>query len=68
MVTLYPRDRASKYQWTNPIGLGIKIPMNDPHRFGYQNTNEPPPLVWVLEYQWTTPIGLGIKIPMNDPH
>ena len=48
--------------------LGIGVPMNNPHWFGYQNTNEQPPLVWVSEYQWITPIGLGIRIPMNDPH
>ena len=62
MVTLYPRDWASstneepllvwvsEYQWTTPIGLGIKIPtsiglgvrvpMNNHHSFGYQSTNE----------------------------
>ena len=37
--------------------LSIRIPMNNPHWFGYQSTNERSPLVWVLEYQWTTPIG-----------
>ena len=92
MVTLYPCDWASKYQWITPIswvseyqlitpiGLGIRIPMNNPHWFGYQSTNEQPPLVWVSKYQWITPIGwvsefqwiapigLGIKIPMNNPH
>ena len=71
---------VSEYQWTTPIVLGIRVPMNDPHWFGYQNTNEwtplagyqntneQPPLVWVSEYQRTTLIGLGIRIPMNDPH
>ena len=63
---------VSEYQWTTPIGLGVRVPMNNPQWFGYQNgyqnTNEQPPLVWVSEYQWTTPIGLGIRVPMNDPH
>ena len=42
MVTLYPHNGASEYQWIAPIGLGIKVPMNNPHWFGYQNTNERP--------------------------
>ena len=69
MVTLYPRDWASEYQWITPIGLvseyqritliglGIWIPMNNPHWFGYQNTNKQLPLVWVSKYQWIIPIG-----------
>ena len=59
---------VSEYQWITPIGLSIKVPVNNPHWFEYQNTNEQSPLVWVSEYQWIIPIGLGIKIPMNNPH